>query len=55
MSKPLTCPYWDCGWCYVPEGVEKITNTGLDSSCKGSLECDLYQELYNNEDEELGE
>jgi hypothetical protein len=45
MQVSKRCPYWDCGWCYHPDG----TNTG----CIGSDQCDIYADTIATDNDEV--
>lgn len=44
----MRCKYWDCGWCYAPDGKQKNDNNGR---CDKPDEC---EELERQDEQHSG-
>lgn len=45
----MNCKYWDCGWCYAPDGVE---NNSFYGECNLPEECPYLKSQMNDADAE---
>lgn len=45
----VSCPYWDCGWCYAPDDIETTRQRG---GCDNYRNCPVVLDLIDKDNED---